>query len=954
MIKAETQTKFCVDISSRNLQVLPRMEPNTKILIADNNSITSLTNLPPSLETLSLARNKIAFLGTLETQSPKLRNLNLTANRLISLEGISSCFYLEELRLANNYVGDDQIGLLLQLENLKILDISHNHLRDSSFIQSLHSLKNLEEFWNSDNDFPDWVLNFPMKNLKKLILDSNKIRILEFKGQMPSLEVLSCKENNLVDIFGMSMCRNIKEIDITGNDISQLSEEWSILVSLQVLICKTNSLSHLPMIPNLEILDISHNSLAQRTYFSKTLREIYISHNMITEIQPLPNLITADLSYNKLFNLNCIAGAKNLKRLNASYNLLDDVQYALKDLELCKDIVSLDLRGMEMSQSDFQYFLETFEKLEDFNGENVGDSNQDGKIRKSSAKVSPKWDRISRSKLFPSCRSSINEIDKSNHISFNQIFAADTEKPQPQSPQNEYSMFSDIKLSNSIGSSQNSISKYRELPVSNPFHTFAQETDYEMLAKEFEMNKQLQKSENGTKKLCDSLISRKSKEENANAEMQKILPPVHPKRDQGEFIKENPLEVFENTPVKIAEKQTEIRRLSTENSKNAILASKNPLTSYLEPKTPNPTLETSKTVSSGYCRESRITEREDSTISFDISNDFSREKPPREPLKIIYESHKSKKLRCCRHCGKKKRSVNLQTTFKDKNATNTHSVPRLIDQATSPMNSMLNNPPAIMFKSHSRNSKDFKGSEDFSQYSNIPDNVSQKTNLISNPSYFELPAAASRRNNSFITEQSRIDTSTLSKSTKRASTPLISYRNTSNRTPESDITHLLSYSCTPPRPILSSEAETTITYKLSAKGTEYFLVAQMMEKEQIRVKDVIKTYTYKLQKGMHVSKPENFLNKIAPEENALFYYSASEKELENICNSSEGFESVYNHSCKELFISDSAAEILAWKSIKNSLLIVLVNLKFIRRVKENFYQVLSLKKAIPVYLVEVY
>jgi hypothetical protein len=194
----------------------------------------------------------------------------------------------------------------------------------------------------------------------------------------------------------------------------------------------------------------------------------------------------------------------------------------------------------------------------------------------------------------------------------------------------------------------------------------------------------------------------------------------------------------------------------------------------------------------------------------------------------------------------------------------------------------------------------------------------------------------------------------LSKSTKRASTPLISYRNTSNRTPETDITHLLSYSCTPPRPILSSEAATTITYKLSPKGTEYFLVAQMMEKEQIKVKDVIKTYTYKLQKGMHVSKPENFLNKIAPEENALFYYSASEKELENICNSSEGFESVYNHSCKELFISDSAAEILAWKSIKSSLLVILVNLKFIRRVKENVYQVLSLKKVIPVYLVEVY
>ena len=144
MHKAETN-KTKIDLSGENLQGLPRIDTNLEILIADNNLITSLTNLPQTLKFLSLARNKIAFLGSLEQQTPYLLSLNLSSNRLISLEGISSCIYLQELRLANNYVGDDQISLIENLKDLKVMDVSHNHLRDSNFIRILSKLKNLEE-----------------------------------------------------------------------------------------------------------------------------------------------------------------------------------------------------------------------------------------------------------------------------------------------------------------------------------------------------------------------------------------------------------------------------------------------------------------------------------------------------------------------------------------------------------------------------------------------------------------------------------------------------------------------------------------------------------------------------------------------------------------------------------------------------------------------------------------
>ena len=68
-------------------------------------------------------------------------------------------------------------------------------------------------------------MGFSMKNLKKLILDSNKIRNLELKAELPVLQVLSCKENNIVAVKGIHFAVNLYEVDLSGNDISEVSKE---------------------------------------------------------------------------------------------------------------------------------------------------------------------------------------------------------------------------------------------------------------------------------------------------------------------------------------------------------------------------------------------------------------------------------------------------------------------------------------------------------------------------------------------------------------------------------------------------------------------------------------------------------------------------------------------------------------------------------------------------------
>lgn len=148
MHKADFSEKVSVlDFSNQGLSILPDLHTQTHLqeLKAEHNSLTSLSKIPSTLKYLFLNHNRIAFVGNLDQQVPYLNILDLSGNRLISLDGIAGCTELRELNIANNYVGDDQIGQIRNLGQVRKLDISHNHLRDQGLLAVLKDLKCLEE-----------------------------------------------------------------------------------------------------------------------------------------------------------------------------------------------------------------------------------------------------------------------------------------------------------------------------------------------------------------------------------------------------------------------------------------------------------------------------------------------------------------------------------------------------------------------------------------------------------------------------------------------------------------------------------------------------------------------------------------------------------------------------------------------------------------------------------------
>lgn len=134
---------------------------------------------------------------------------------------------------------------------------------------------------------------------------------------------------------------------------------------------------------------------------------------------------------------------------------------------------------------------------------------------------------------------------------------------------------------------------------------------------------------------------------------------------------------------------------------------------------------------------------------------------------------------------------------------------------------------------------------------------------------------------------------------------------------------LIVHSCTPPRPVLKSEASTPILYELSRKGSEFAIISDMFAKENKRVAKITKTYTYRLQKDFlgdgHDSSDSFLLNRSFEfSELSLMFYTSTPTNLDIIISSPNGFAALSKLHNANLVFSPSlkAIDSLAKLTIK--------------------------------------
>ncbi|MFT7808238.1 negative regulator of reactive oxygen species-like isoform X1 [Arapaima gigas] len=289
-------------------------------------------DLPSSTEELQLNNNRITLLkNSCLDGYPGLRDLSLAGNGLETIETdvFAHTRHVENLSLAGNnlYLAYEQTGKALStLSQLKVLDLSENGLTEDMvpfLLQNMTSLENLSLsrniLWRLDQS-----LFQHLHHLRELNLESNQLFEIEegVFDSLPKLQRLSMAFNNLPCLVGFQLTQLVV-LNASHNAIEWFvsNQDMEDTFHLETLDLRDNKLFFFPFLPS-------------RSY----LRNLLLSGNKRVPLRlfaSLPNLSVLDLSHNKvavcsLEEQRTATGADsvlslNLRWLDLRYNSLQTI-----------------------------------------------------------------------------------------------------------------------------------------------------------------------------------------------------------------------------------------------------------------------------------------------------------------------------------------------------------------------------------------------------------------------------------------------------------------------------------------------------------------------------------------------------------------------------------------------------------------------------------------------------
>ncbi|KAL4932282.1 uncharacterized protein BDV17DRAFT_192401 [Aspergillus undulatus] len=258
------------------------------------------------LESLDLHGNLLKTLPIGFRRLQRVHTLNLSNNKLSmeSLQVVLEMSELRDLKLSKNYLEGSflqDIGRLGKLEvldlhensltalpetladlcSLRVLNVGHNQLTSLPFetlcrlplkeilapknklqgalipgsVHKLDALQNLDVVGNALQGLSENG-NLELPNLHTLAISMNRIKSLPDVSSWQSLLTLSAEDNSISELpLGFTDLKNIKNVDLTGNDIKKLDERIGSM-------------------DNLFTFRIANNPLRERKFLTMTVEDM--------------------------------------------------------------------------------------------------------------------------------------------------------------------------------------------------------------------------------------------------------------------------------------------------------------------------------------------------------------------------------------------------------------------------------------------------------------------------------------------------------------------------------------------------------------------------------------------------------------------------------------------------------------------------------------------------------
>lgn len=321
-------------IQSNSSNVLmKKLEQCKKTGILNMSSLSPpLHEIPKELFDLYFNFNENDKFWEIET----LKSLDFSFNQLADLPKELLLFNdIQTLKLKNNILTsffplleDHEENFQNFFQNLRILDLSFNQIREINNERLFHSLINLKELNLSNNQ---------LERIPSGVFYLNQIRIFE------------CQNNHLRTLFHPPTMNRFDvplliTLNLSKNHLTEFSQEFlNHCKLLENLDLSQNSLTSFPSIQvnkSLKYLNLSQNKLKQFPIFEivlPALNQLILSFNQISSLEPLQALLHLKDSLSELLISNnaipClpleIEYLQKLKVLDVSNNNLNDLPHTI-------------------------------------------------------------------------------------------------------------------------------------------------------------------------------------------------------------------------------------------------------------------------------------------------------------------------------------------------------------------------------------------------------------------------------------------------------------------------------------------------------------------------------------------------------------------------------------------------------------------------------------------------
>ncbi|KAJ3256398.1 hypothetical protein HK103_005527 [Boothiomyces macroporosus] len=312
---------------------------NYRKIIASDNYLKFLDDIPSGVEALFIARNELSNLTSF-AKLQTLKVLDISYNHLTDLSALSHLCYLEELVAVGNQVD----SLSIKNANLRKLNLKGNLLANCDF----------ESYLNLSENKLETIKNIHyLAKLTTLILDQNKLDHLKLESPLKYLLFLSLEDNYLVS-FDLKPFPRLITAKLNRNCLQRLhSLDSSLLQVLEIESQFSSTLSLNFTNSNLESLKISGNKHFTWQSIPLTLEILEAGSCNLRSIPQIilkcQNLKTLVMENNQLSDISLLESLQSLTDIYLANNNIADITRVCKTYAKLPKLSFLDFRNNQIS-----------------------------------------------------------------------------------------------------------------------------------------------------------------------------------------------------------------------------------------------------------------------------------------------------------------------------------------------------------------------------------------------------------------------------------------------------------------------------------------------------------------------------------------------------------------------------------------------------------------------------